>query len=217
MPERHPYFAVVYDLLMIPQDWLGLRRQRERTAGVAAGRVLELGIGTGLNLPLYPAAASLVGVEPDPHMLVRARARARRLGRRVRLALASGDRLPFPDGSFDAVVATLVLCTIPDATAAAREVRRVLAPGGALHFLEHVRSTRPWLARLQDGIAPVWRRIAAGCHPNRATLAVLETAGFRLERLWRSGSGILVQGTARPAAADGEVARQTREPPPGTA
>ena len=184
----HPVVAALYDPLMHAQDLFGLRRQRIRTAHEANGRVLELGVGTGLNLPYYDGAESVVGVDPDPHMLRRAR---RRGG--AELVEASAEELPFPDESFDTVVAALSLCTIPDVAAALAEARRVLRPDGRLLFLEHVRSESERAAALQDRIEPLWTRLAGGCHPNRDTVAAIERE-FAIERLWRRG--LIVQGAA---------------------
>lgn len=195
MSERHPIFAAWYDLAMIPQDWLGFRNHRKRTVAGATGRVLEIGIGTGLNLALYERADRIVGIEPDPYMLAHALRRSRRAAKPVELLEASGEELPFASATFDAVVATLVFCTIPEPERAAREVRRVLRPGGSFHFFEHVRAVRPALGRMQDWITPLWRRLCGGCQPNRPTLATFERAGFRIERM-RTGPGVLVEGVA---------------------
>lgn len=191
----HPVVAALYDPLMRVQDALGFRRQRQRTAGSATGRVLELGVGSGLNLPHYRAAAEVVGVDPDPHMLRRARARAAAAPCPVELVAASAERLPFPDGSFDTVVVALALCTIADPAAALREAKRVLRPEGRLIFLEHVRSESPRAAALQDRVERLWMRLAGGCHPNRDTVAAIERE-FAVERLRRRG--IVVQGEATP-------------------
>ncbi len=199
---EHRVIAAVYDVFMLPQELLGLRRQRARTAGEATGAVLELGVGTGLNLPHYTRAEEVVGVDPDQHMLKRARRRAAEAPCPVRLSEASAESLPFRDGEFDTVVFALSLCTIPDPDAALREARRVLKADGRLVFLEHVRSNRSWLGRFQDLVTPGWKRIAGGCHANRRTVETIEQE-FEIERLWRKG--IFVQGTARPAgAASGE-------------
>jgi ubiquinone/menaquinone biosynthesis C-methylase UbiE len=179
------------------QDALGLGRQRQRTAREATGRVLELGVGTGLNLPHYEAATEVVGVDPDPYMLRRARRRAAAAPVPVELLEASAEALPFEDASFDTVVVALSLCTIPDPAAALREAKRVLRPEGRLVFLEHVRSDKPWLARLQDRLERPWGRVAGGCHPNRDTVAAIERE-FEVERVWRKG--VIVQGAARPRA-----------------
>jgi ubiquinone/menaquinone biosynthesis C-methylase UbiE len=184
----HPLVAAVYDPLMRVQDALGQRRQRIRTAREATGRVLELGVGTGLNLPYYEAADAVVGVDPDPHMLRRARARGG-----AELVEASAEELPFPDETLDTVVAARSRCTIPDPAAALAEARRVLRPEGRLLFLEHVRSGHPRAAAFQDRVEPLWMRLAGGCHPNRDTVAAIERE-FAIERLWRRG--LIVQGAA---------------------
>lgn len=193
----HPLVAALYDPLMRLQDAFGFRSQRIRTAGAATGRVLEPGLGTGLNLPYYEAADEVVGVEPDPHMLGRARARAAAAPCPVRLVEAGAESLPFADGEFDTVVFALSLCTIPDERAALAEARRVLAPAGRLIFLEHVRAERSWAAALQDRVAPVWRHATGGCNLNRDTVAAISEE-FEIETLWRNG--VIVQGEARPRA-----------------
>jgi ubiquinone/menaquinone biosynthesis C-methylase UbiE len=159
----HPLVAAVYNPLMWVQDLAGLRKQRLHTTREATGRVLEVGIGTGWNLPFYRAATEVVGIDPDPHMLRRARRRAARAPCPVVLIEGSGEALPFDDAAFDTAVVTLALCTIPDPAAALDEIRRVLRQDGRLVFLEHVRSPKPRAARFQDRITPLWRRVAGGC------------------------------------------------------
>jgi ubiquinone/menaquinone biosynthesis C-methylase UbiE len=155
---------------------------RARLLEGASGRVLEIGAGTGANLPHYPAAIDeLVLTEPNEAMLERARRRGATAARPATLVQASAQELPFPDESFDTVVSTVVLCSVPDQAAALREVRRVLRPGGKLLFVEHVRSDDPRVAKWQDRLDPLWRRLADGCHPNRTTKAALEDAGFAVE------------------------------------
>jgi ubiquinone/menaquinone biosynthesis C-methylase UbiE len=195
--EGHPFAAALYDPLMRVQDRLGLGRQRVRTAREATGRTLELGVGTGRNLPHYVNATEVVGVDPDPHMLRRARPRAAEAPVPVELIEGSAEALPFADASFDTVVVALSLCTIPDPAAALREAKRVLRPAGRLVFLEHVRSDKPWVARLQDRLERPWMCAAGGCHPNRDTVASIERE-FDVQRLWRRG--VIVQGEARPRA-----------------
>jgi ubiquinone/menaquinone biosynthesis C-methylase UbiE len=160
-----------------------LAEGRRRLLAGARGRVLEVGIGTGANLPHYPRSVEveIVGLDPDPAKLRRAREKAAALGLPVDLRPGSAYPLPYPDGSFDAVVFALVLCTVPDQSAALREARRVLRPEGRLLFLEHVRSAEPGLARWQDRATPVWRLLCGGCHPNRNTRAAIEAAGFEME------------------------------------
>ncbi len=147
----------------------------------AVGRVLEVGVGTGLNVPYYgPQVTMLVGIEPDPHMLARARPRFATLRGRAVLVQADAERLPFADAAFDTVVVTFTLCTIPDPLAALRALRRVLRPDGRLLFVEHARSPQAGVAHLQDAVTPLWRRVLGGCHPNRDAIALVAQAGLRL-------------------------------------
>jgi ubiquinone/menaquinone biosynthesis C-methylase UbiE len=142
----------------------------------------------------------VVGVDPNPAMLERARARAAAAAVPVTLEIGRAEALPVESGRFDAAVASLVFCTVEDPPAVAREIHRALKPGGELRFLEHVRSPGRRLARLQDLATPAWRRLFGNCHPNRDTLGVLTQAGFEIERLTRRLGGVVVEGTARAAA-----------------
>jgi ubiquinone/menaquinone biosynthesis C-methylase UbiE len=188
VPE-HPIFAALYDRSLAGMERGGLAELRAQLLSAASGRTLELGAGTGLNLPHYPEAVTeLVLAEPDPHMARRLRTRVAdesSPGRRIEVIDAPAEDLPFDDGSFETVVATLVFCTVEDPARAAAEARRVLQPGGALLFIEHVRSQRPGLARWQDRIERPWGWIAGGCHPNRSTDETLASAGFWMERVDR--------------------------------
>ena len=161
-----------------------LRPFRARVAGAAEGRVLEIGIGSGLNLPLYGAAVrELVGIDPSAALLGRARRAAAGARMPVGLVEGSAEALAFEDASFDAVVTTWSLCMIPDAGRALAEARRVLRPGGSLLFVEHGRAPEPGVARWQDRLDPLWSRIAGGCHLNRPMDALLRRNGFRLDAL----------------------------------
>jgi SAM-dependent methyltransferase len=176
-------FALMYD----PFTWLGeragLRAHRKALLSRAHGRTLEIGSGTGLNLPHYPDDLDdLILAEPDAAMRSRLGKRLSRSGCRTRLVDAPAERLPFPDGSIDTVVSTLVLCTVDAPDAALREIARVLRPGGQLLFLEHVRSESPRLARWQDRLAGPWRRFAQGCRCNRATAELIVTCGLELDQ-----------------------------------
>ena len=180
MSEGHPVFAALYDRLggAMERRWMGERRAR-LLAG-ARGAVLEIGGGTGANLPHYRDVERVTVSEPDPFM-------RRRLGPKLEATLvpvevseAGAEALAFPDGSFDTVVSTLVLCTVGDQGSALAEVRHVLRPGGRLLFIEHVRAEGS-AARWQDRIEPVWGCVLGGCHPNRDTLAAIEAAGFEVE------------------------------------
>jgi ubiquinone/menaquinone biosynthesis C-methylase UbiE len=195
MNREHPVWAAVYDGVTLPFERLNVRRQRMRIGEDAAGRVLDLGIGTGLSLPFYPHADEVVGVDPDPHMLKRARRRAERVAYPVRLVQAGAESLPFGDEEFDTAVIVWGLCTFPDPEAAVREVRRVLKPTGHLLFLEHVQSHSPRGARIQSLLTPLSRSLTGGCHLNRPSVQTIERH-FEIERLWKKGT--LVQGMARP-------------------
>ena len=180
----------LYDRYVLPRLLALVMRQelfvpfRRRIGAEASGRVLEIGIGSGLNLPFYGAGVrEVIGVDPSPVLLGFARDRA--AGLKVSLAVreAAAERLPFEDGIFDTVVTTWSLCTIGDPVAALREARRVLAPGGRLLFAEHGLSPDASVARWQNRITPVWKHIAGGCHTNRPIDRLIEAAGLRSERL----------------------------------
>jgi ubiquinone/menaquinone biosynthesis C-methylase UbiE len=185
----HPIFARFYDRMTAGTERAGLGEMRHELLASATGRVLELGAGTGHNLEHYTdAVAELVLTEPDPHMARRLRERLATDPGAVRSASVvevGAEDLPFDDGSFDSVVATLVLCTVDDPTRTLAEARRVLVEGGRFLYLEHVRSTRPGLGRWQDRLERPWGLVAGGCHPNRATDQALADAGFWIDSLER--------------------------------
>jgi SAM-dependent methyltransferase len=150
---------------------------RRKLLAAAQGRVLEVGAGTGFNLPHYPqTAADLMLTDGLEGMLRRARRRAERVGRQVETTTAPVESLPFEDASFDTVVASLLLCSVDDQDRALGEIRRVLKPGGQYLFLEHVRSDDPRTARRQDRLEGLWGALVFGCHPNRDTLPRIEAA-----------------------------------------
>jgi len=190
--------ATAYDAFAGLQDRRGLRRQRQRVGRSATGVVLEIGVGTGRNLPYYVSASRVIGVDPDPAMLERADVRARELACPIELVAGTGEDLPIPAASIDTVVVTLTLCTIPDPGLALDEAHRVLRDGGRLVFLEHVRSTIPAIAFVQKIATPMWARIGGGCQLQRPTLRTIREHRFEVTSLWRSrdGKGSLVQGVA---------------------
>lgn len=201
-------YAGTYDLFNGPAERAGLREQRHDLLTQATGATIEIGAGTGLNLPHYPPAVTrLALIEPDPHMSRRLRRRAARSGRDAEIGSATADRLPFPDASFDTAVVTFTLCSVPDEQAALREITRVLAPGGRLLFLEHVRSADPHIAAKQDKAPFPYPLI--GCHPNRDTLREIKASPLAVESV-RAGElpktpeieRPMIMGTARrPASA----------------
>jgi len=176
-------FALLYDPFVWMGERAGLRAHRKALLSHARGRTLEIGSGTGLNLPHYPDDIDeLILAEPDAAMRSRLEKRLTRSGRRARLADAPAERLPFPDRSVDTVISTHVLCTVDAPDLALREIARVLRPTGQLLFLEHVRSESPVLARWQDRLAGPWRRFARGCRCNRATAELIVTCGLELRQ-----------------------------------
>lgn len=176
-----------YDRLILP--WLidvacGLpmvQARRRALVPLARGRVLEIGMGTGRNLPFYDRTqvSQLVGVDPALQMHRLAQRRSRQAGIGVELVGLSAERLPLPDDSFDTVVCTYTLCSIPDPAAALHEVRRVLKPGGRFLFCEHGRSPDAAVARWQDRLQPWWIPLAGGCHLDRDVPLLLRDAGLQ--------------------------------------
>lgn len=179
--------AALYDRFMRGTEEAVLRRWRAELLAPLAGSVLELGAGTGANLPFYsPEVSRLVLSEPDRHFRRRLVRRLAEVGRAAEVVDAPAERLPFPDASFDAVVSTLVLCSVPDLQRALAEARRVLRPGGRLVFLEHVAAEdRPGRLAWQRRLEPLWRRLAGNCHLTRRTADAIEAAGFRMDSCTR--------------------------------
>ena len=205
-------FALLYDPFVWVGERAGLRAHRKQLLSRARGYTLEIGSGTGLNLPHYPGEVDLLALaEPDTPMRSRLEKRLSGSRRRARLIDAAAERLPFPDGSVDTIVSTLVLCTVDAPDLALREIARVLRPDGQLLFLEHVRSESPALARWQDRMATPWRRFARGCRCNRATAELMVACGFEVDQIrhasWRGMPPIvrpLIIGRATPVGRPGQ-------------
>jgi ubiquinone/menaquinone biosynthesis C-methylase UbiE len=168
---------------------LAMRRQelvayRSHVIPAAEGRVLEIGVGSGLNLPFYSRNVErLVGLDPSPKLLSMVRRNLKRNASPVELIEGSAEAIPLKTNSVDTVVTTWTLCSIPDADRALREMHRVLRPGGHLLFVEHGRAPEPNVRWWQDRLTPVWKRIGGGCHLNRAIQMLIEDAGFKFDRL----------------------------------
>jgi ubiquinone/menaquinone biosynthesis C-methylase UbiE len=157
---------------------------RGRIIPAAEGRALEIGIGSGLNLPYYSRNVThVIGLEPSPRLLAMARRVEGTGSRSVEFIEGSAEAIPLKDASVDTVVTTWTLCSIPDAPRALRDMRRVLRPGGRLLFVEHGRAPDPKVVWWQDRLTPVWKRVGGGCHLNRAIGTLIEDAGFQFDRL----------------------------------
>jgi ubiquinone/menaquinone biosynthesis C-methylase UbiE len=196
---------VLPPLLHLAMRQKNLRPYRERVIAQASGCVLEIGVGPGLNVPLYgPTVHNIAALDPSPPLLRRARDQAALARVPVELIEGSGEALPFESASFDTVVMTWTLCSIPDARRALAEMRRVLRPAGALLFVEHGRAPEPKVARWQDRLDPLWSPLAGGCHLNRRIDSLISEAGFRVEAMHNSRlpgprtHTFLYEGRARP-------------------
>ena len=198
--------AALYDPMLWMGELAALRARRRELLRHARGRTLELGSGTGLNVPHYPDdLAELILTEPAAPMRKRLEKAIRANDRSATVVDAPAERLPVADASVDTVVATLVLCTVDEPHVVLEEIRRVLGPDGRLLFLEHVRAESPRLAAWQDRLETPWRRFAEGCRCNRATVELIESVGFTLEQrsdaAWHAMPRIvrpIVSGIARP-------------------
>ncbi|GGK46312.1 methyltransferase type 11 [Planomonospora parontospora subsp. parontospora] len=199
---RHPLFARYYARASLSME-RGLARHRTALLAGLSGTVIEIGAGNGLNFTHYPATViHVLAVEPEPHLRGIAERNAARAPVPITVVDGLADDLPAADASFDAAVASLVLCTVADAGAALAEITRILVPGGQLRFLEHVRSPRSGTARIQRLLdAAFWPRIGGGCHCARDTAAALREAGFTIDRLTRLTS----EDTAIPFPASPQI------------
>ena len=181
-----PVFAWFYSRAASRAEDRGTREHRERLLAGATGKVVEVGAGTGLNFPLYPSAVTeVLAIEPDPHMFRRLANALATASVPVRLQRATADRIPVVDGWADTVVFCLVLCSVPDVSAALAEARRALRPDGRVVFYEHVRSDERRLATWQDRLEVPWSWLSGGCHPNRDSVAEMEAGGFVWDELDR--------------------------------
>ena len=179
---------------------------RSRVVRAATGRVLEIGIGSGLNLPFYgKAITQVLGLDPSPKLLDMARNAATRTSIPLDLVQGSAKDIPIEDRSIDTVVTTWTLCSIPEARHALAEMRRVLKPSGQLLFVEHGRAPERRVQWWQDHLTPAWKHLSGGCHLNRPISDLLQNAGFRIERLdmgYMSRPKLMTfmyEGSARPS------------------
>jgi ubiquinone/menaquinone biosynthesis C-methylase UbiE len=199
---HHPIFARLFTRLSAQGEQKGQADHRRTMLAGLAGRVVEVGAGNGLNFAHYPSAVDeVVAVEPEAYLRGLAERAAGSAPVPVRVVEGLADRLPLDDGSVDAGVASLVLCSVSDPAAALEELRRVIRPGGELRFYEHVLSARPPLARLQRiaDRSGFWPLVGGGCHAARDTGAAIEAAGFQMETCRRFDfRGALVEKVVEP-------------------
>ncbi|GAA3923104.1 class I SAM-dependent methyltransferase [Actinoplanes auranticolor] len=182
----HPVFARVYERLSVVMDRAGMADERQALVAGLSGRVVEVGAGNGLTFAHYPAEVTeVVAVEPEPRLRAAAAVAARRAPVPVKVVEGLAEHLPGADGGFDAAVAGLVLCSVPDQGAALAEIRRVLRPDGQLRFFEHVAAHEPGMMRRAQRLADatLWPRLFGGCHTGRDTATAIVAAGFVIVQL----------------------------------
>ena len=188
---QHPRFARAYARAVEGMNRRGADEHRRALLAGLTGRIVEIGAGDGSNFAHYPhTVTEVLAVEPDDYLRSIASERAASTSVPIRVVAGTAETIPAPDGSADAVVASLVLCSVSDQAAALAEARRVLRPGGILAFYEHVRSDRKVLAAVEDVMTPLWQRAAGGCHPNRDTLQSIIAAGFHVRVNERFGFSV---------------------------
>lgn len=177
----------LYDMVSRLAETAGLRAWRQWLVEGARGLTLEVGCGTGRNLPFYRSPGRVVGIDRDPHVLRAARRRAPA----VQLVRARAEQLPFATGAFSTVVSGFAMCSVDDPTQALTEVLRVLQPDGEFRLMEHVRAEGKMIARLQDKVQPLWTWLSGGCRPNRDTEESVRSAGFVIDETVRTADGTL--------------------------
>ncbi len=203
--RRYDRQAALFDLTELPLELLVFRGLRRRLWGqIDVHRVLEIGVGTGKNVPFHPAEARVVALDLSPKMMQRAVALAGRLGRRPDFVLGDAQHLPFQDGAFEETASTFVFCSVPDPVAGLQEARRVVRDGGRLNLLEHVRAPNSLFGWLMDRLNPIAVRLT-GANINRDTVSNVEKADVDVDSVESSGLGIikLMRGIRRQGAPAG--------------
>jgi ubiquinone/menaquinone biosynthesis C-methylase UbiE len=188
-------FASFYDMLMSPLEKRWIARVRKKIVSELEGKILEVGTGTGANFPYYSKGKvdRLVSVEPNPYMLDQARDRADENGLQVEFHKGKAESLPFGEGEFDTVIATLVVCSVEDPHQVFKEMKRVCKKGGRIVLFEHVRTESHSLASLQDFLTPAWKRLCDGCHLNRDTGRYMRESGIEIIKEKKYFKGIFIE------------------------
>lgn len=189
------WFAFLYDTVMGPLEKRWIARIRKKIVSGLEGNVLEIGAGTGANFPYYSneMVKRLVTLEPNPYMIDQAKRRAKEAELSVEFYQGRAETLPFKDGEFDTVVATLVLCSVSEPQKVFQEMRRVCKKGGKIVLFEHVRTESKSLAALQDVLTPAWKRLCDGCHLNRDTGCYMKESGIKVVQEKKYLKGIFVE------------------------
>lgn len=186
------FFPSIYDLAMKPLEKRNFQKIRKEVLSKAAGRVLEIGSGTGINFPIYKNAAHVDAIEPSKGMIEQSQTRKTAARVPIRVHQQSAENLEFPDNTFDTVVATLVFCTIPTPVKALEEIIRVSKPQAKILFFEHVKTEQPALAFAQEALNPIWKRICDGCHLNRETLKIIQESGLKVTKVASHYKGLFI-------------------------
>jgi ubiquinone/menaquinone biosynthesis C-methylase UbiE len=186
------WFPTIYDMGMRGLEERTFKRIRKSLLDNASGRVLEIGSGSGINFPLYSKAASVDAIEPSPYMIKKAEGRLKEASVPIICHMQRAEQLDFADNTFDAVVATLVFCTIPDPEKALKEIQRVAKPGARILFFEHVKMPQPALAKAQEVLTPAWKAVCDGCHLNRDTVNAIKKSGIRIEKVDSYYKGLFI-------------------------
>ncbi|TWT07885.1 class I SAM-dependent methyltransferase [Planococcus sp. CPCC 101016] len=186
------WFPRIYDAAMKPVEKTHFEKIRADLIRRAQGRVLEIGFGTGANFRYYRNVDRVDAIEPNPAMGKQAAKRIKKSPIPIFTYQAIAEELPFPDNTFDSVVATLVFCTIPDPIRAIQEIRRVSRPGAKILLFEHVKMDRKILGQTQEALTPIWRRLCDGCHLNRNTLGLVEQSGLNIQKVTSNYGGLFL-------------------------
>ena len=186
------WFPYLYDVAMKPLEKTRFEKIRSTLVHKAYGQVLEIGFGTGANFPYYVHTTRVDAIEPNPQMSKQAATRIKKAQSSIHTHQAKAEQLPFEENRFDSVVATLVFCTIPDPERALQEIRRTAKPGASVLFFEHVKINQKLVAKAQQALTPVWKKICDGCHLDRDTLLLIKNSGLEMTNVTSHYGGLFL-------------------------